>query len=120
MKTKTEYSKVEPYTTKDGSIIRELIRPESHTCQNLSLAEATILPGEKTLKHFHQTSEEVYHVIYGRGIVYVDGDEFYVVPGDTICIRSGRSHWIKNTGHEPLKILCCCSPPYSHDDTYLA
>ena len=55
MLIKTEYSKIQPYATKDGSIIRELMHPNVH----------------------------------------------------------------ENTGTVPLKILCCCAPPYSHDDTEL-
>ena len=33
--------------------------------------------------------------------------------------RSGVAHKLWNTGEEPLVLLCCCSPPYSHDDTVL-
>ena len=39
--------------------------------------------------------------------------------GDTLCIKPGTPHHIKNTGTTPLHILCMCSPPYSHEDTEL-
>jgi mannose-6-phosphate isomerase-like protein (cupin superfamily) len=39
--------------------------------------------------------------------------------GDTVLIPPGTPHCIEATGTEPLRILCCCSPPYSHDDTEL-
>jgi mannose-6-phosphate isomerase-like protein (cupin superfamily) len=39
--------------------------------------------------------------------------------GDTVCIPPGTPHRIRNTGAGPLRILCCCSPAYSHDDTEL-
>jgi mannose-6-phosphate isomerase-like protein (cupin superfamily) len=32
----------------------------------------------------------------------------------------GVCHCIRNTGVQPLRILCCCHPPYSHQDTILA
>ena len=30
-----------------------------------------------------------------------------------------REHRLVNTGREPVVFLCCCSPPYSHDDTVM-
>jgi len=42
MKLLTIYEEIEPYITKDGSIIRELIHPAVHGNSNQSLAEATV------------------------------------------------------------------------------
>ncbi len=108
-----------PYTTKDGSEIRELMHPEVHGNSNQSLAEATIHPGCETRLHKHHQSEELYHVVKGHGQMTLDGQVFFVEPGDTICIAPGREHKVKNTGNQDLVILCCCSPPYSHGDTKL-
>ena len=48
------------------------------------------------------------------------GDSIFPVrAGDTICIPPGTPHCIENTGSVPLKILCACSPAYSHEDTEL-
>ena len=47
----THYEDVEPYVTKDGSLIRELMHPNVHGNSNLSVAEATILPGKATVLH---------------------------------------------------------------------
>ena len=38
---------------------------------------------------------------------------------DAVIINSGKPHKIKNTGDEKLIFLCCCSPPYEHNDTLL-
>ncbi len=115
----TRYKEIKAYVTKDGSVIRELMHPEIHDCSNLSLAEATVHPGASTLKHHHGHSEEIYHILSGEGIVVIDDISFNVSPGDTVHIGPGCSHQIKNTGNSPLRILCCCSPPYSHSDTHL-
>ncbi len=45
MQLKTEYEKIEPYITKDGSIIRELMHPAVHGNSKQSLAEATVPAG---------------------------------------------------------------------------
>jgi mannose-6-phosphate isomerase-like protein (cupin superfamily) len=48
------------------------------------------------------------------------GDEtFDVKVGDTVCIPPGTPHQLNNTGDIALKLLCCCSPAYSDDDTEL-
>lgn len=119
MPLKTSYHLAEPYTTKDGSSIRELMHPLVHGNRTQSLAEATVMPGCETLCHRHDMSEEIYYIIEGSGDMTVDNDTFSVNKGDSICILPGKHHSIRNTGKVPLKILCCCSPPYSHEDTEL-
>lgn len=119
MITKTEYNSVQPYKTKDGSIIRELMHPNVHGNAEQSLAEAIILVGYVSLMHKHIRSEEVYHITQGKGIMSLGDEQFEVNVGDTICIAPGTPHKIQNTGKNNLKILCCSSPAYSHDDTKL-
>lgn len=108
---------IQPYRTKDGSLIRELMHPQHHGNANLSFALAEIEPGHATTRHVHRVSEEVYHVARGNGMMTLDEQSFPVGPGDTICILPNVAHTIENTGHELLVIFCCCAPPYSHADT---
>ena len=116
---KTRYREVEPYTTKDGSTIRELMHPQVHGNRNQSLAEAIVEPGAATRLHAHAVTEEIYHITAGSGVMVLGGEEFPVGPGDTVCIPPGTPHRVRNTGATPLQILCACCPPYSHDDTRL-
>jgi len=117
---RTRYQNIEAFTTKDGSIIRELMHPDTHGNTNQSLAEATISPGMETRMHKHHVSEEIYYITSGVGIMTLADRKFEVVAGDSICIKPGTTHCIKNTGDTDLTILCCCSPPYSNDDTELS
>jgi mannose-6-phosphate isomerase-like protein (cupin superfamily) len=119
MTKKSEYDKIQPYITKDGSIIRELMHPFVHLNRNQSLAEAIIPQGASTYLHKHHNSEEIYHVLSGSGVMTVGDDQFTMKEGDTICIPPNTSHNVKNTGSVLLKILCACAPPYSHTDTEL-
>lgn len=116
---KTRYESISPYITKDGSEIRELMHPGVHGNREQSLAEATVPPGAATQAHVHHVTEELYHVTAGNGLMTLGGDSFTVQPGDTVCIAPGVLHCIENTGTSDLKVLCCCSPAYSHDDTEL-
>jgi len=107
--------RVEPFVTKDGSTIREL----HHTALQ-SLAEATLEPDEATTRHHHRASEEIYFVLKGSGTLEVDGETRTVRPGDAVLIPPGAWHTLENTGTSELRILCACSPPYSHEDTFFA
>jgi mannose-6-phosphate isomerase-like protein (cupin superfamily) len=117
--TRTSYSEVTPYVTKDGSEIRELMHPTRHGNRAQSLAEATVAPSMKTALHRHGETEEIYHITQGRGRMTLGADTFDVVTGDTVCIPPGAPHCIENTGREALRILCACAPAYSHEDTAL-
>ena len=116
---KTEYEKTQPFTTKDGSLVRELMHPKVHGNSQQSLADALVPVGAETLMHRHLVSEEIYHVSEGVGVMTLGKDQFGIKKGDTVCILPGIIHRVKNTGTIPLRILCCCSPAYAHEDTEL-
>jgi mannose-6-phosphate isomerase-like protein (cupin superfamily) len=103
----------EPFTTKDGSTIRELMH-----AANQSLAEATLAPGQATERHYHALSEELYSFLEGGGRLEIDGEERDVAAGDTVLIPPGARHTI-TAGPEGARFLCCCAPAYSHQDTYV-
>jgi mannose-6-phosphate isomerase-like protein (cupin superfamily) len=106
-------SRAEAFTTKDGSTIREL----HHTALQ-SLAEATLEPSQATRRHYHGATEEIYVVTKGSGELEVDGERRTVRPGDAVLIPPGAWHTLENAGSSELRILCCCAPPYSHEDTF--
>lgn len=114
---KTSLHETKPYITKDGSNIYELMHPQFHGNKNVSLARAIIEPGQKTANHVHKITEEIYHVVQGKGVMSLGEKVFSICSGDTICILPGTPHDVENTGKEPLIIICCCAPPYSHEDT---
>jgi mannose-6-phosphate isomerase-like protein (cupin superfamily) len=109
----TSIDAVEPFVTKDGSTIREL-----HHTEVQSLAEATLEVEQATERHYHRVTEEIYFVLKGQGKMEVDGETTYVRPGDAVLIPAGAWHTLENNGTSELRILCCCAPPYSHDDTF--
>jgi mannose-6-phosphate isomerase-like protein (cupin superfamily) len=109
----------EPFTTKDGSTIRELAGRVALPAAHQSLAEATVPVGAATTAHYHPVAEELYFITAGRGRLRIAGEERDVHVGDCAVIPPGSEHKLFNTGDEPLVLLCCCSPAYSHEDTVL-
>lgn len=65
-------------------------------------------PGE-TLRgmHFHKGFEECIHVMSGEGCTETEGGGRHPLKaGDTILIPSGEKHATRNTGTQPLVLLC--------------
>jgi mannose-6-phosphate isomerase-like protein (cupin superfamily) len=110
---------LERFTTLDGSTIREIAGPAWTPARNQSLAEATVPAGQATIAHLHRTAEELYFFTAGRGRLRVGEIEREVGAGDCAVIPPGTVHKLWNTGDEPLVLLCCCAPAYSHEDTVL-
>lgn len=108
-----------PYRTLDGSWVTELVRPERDGAGNLSVAEAVINPGQATLAHRHEASEEAYYVLEGVGLLWLSGRQVEMGPGDVQLIRPGEEHRMRCMSETPLRILCVCAPPYRHDDTII-
>lgn len=111
---------IDPFITKDGSEIRELLAPRNSIIERQSLAEARLPPGGSTTPHHHPRTEEIYYILEGRGWMRIGDESREVAPGDAIAIPPGRLHTIRNTGEATLRFLCCCAPAYEHADTVLA
>ena len=113
-------AEAEAFTTKDGSTIRELLGIPTAPVRNQSLAEATLRAGQATDRHYHRVAEEIYYITQGAGLMEVDGVQRRVAPGDAILIPPGAWHQLTADPAGDLKLLCCCAPAYTHDDTYFA
>jgi len=109
-------SSQKPFTTKDGSQIRSILDRTNAPVENQSLAEARIPAGGATQRHYHKRSEELYFLLAGEGVMEINGTTQAVKPGDAILIPPGAWHQI--TATSDLEFLCCCAPPYAHEDTF--
>jgi len=56
--------------------------------------------------HFHQGFEECIYVLSGQGCTEADSGRHRLKAGDTILIPPGEKHVTRNTGGEPLVLLC--------------
>ena len=105
-----------PFLAKDGSAIRSILDRTNAPVQNQSLAEARLPAGGRTERHYHKVAEELYFILEGAGRINSTANVNRIGLGDAILIPPGAWHTI--TATEPLRFLCCCAPPYAHEDTY--
>lgn len=56
--------------------------------------------------HCHQKFEECIYVLSGQGTVHAASGAWPVTAGDTVLMPPGEMHMTRNTGEEPLVLLC--------------
>jgi quercetin dioxygenase-like cupin family protein len=82
----------------------------AHNAANVTVRLVEIpvpAPGEKPRgMHRHASFEECIYVISGEGTSYAGDEAVPVKPGDTIHVPAGEPHVTRNTGSEPLVLLC--------------
>jgi mannose-6-phosphate isomerase-like protein (cupin superfamily) len=57
-------------------------------------------------RHAHSDCEECIHVLSGTGITEAASGNYPLQAGDTILIPPGEKHATRNTGVQPLVLLC--------------
>ena len=57
-------------------------------------------------RHVHNDFEECIYVLSGQGMTEADSGNYELKAGDAIVIPSGEKHATRNTGSEPLVLLC--------------
>ncbi|MFA5363233.1 MAG: cupin domain-containing protein [Candidatus Omnitrophota bacterium] len=104
------------FTSGDNCSLREILHP-SKACLKLgySLAYARVKPGRTTTKHSLKGSE-VYYILEGTGIMYIDREQKRVSAGCTVYIPPKAVQCIKNTGKKALVFLCIVDPAWRARD----
>ncbi len=74
----------------------------------LRLAEIPVPQLGESLRgpHQHSNHEECIYVLSGKGTTFAESGEYPLQPGDTLLIPPGEKHVTRNTGNEPLFLLC--------------
>ncbi len=87
-------SEVEPY---DGL---EVCNVPIFAAEDISGSVLSIAPGRRIPPHVHEHEHEIFDVIAGSGLVWVDGEQMHAGPGTTIFVPAGVEHGFKNDGKE--------------------
>jgi quercetin dioxygenase-like cupin family protein len=57
-------------------------------------------------RHVHNDFEECIYVLAGEGMTEADSGDYLLKAGDAIVVPAGEKHATRNTGDEPLILLC--------------
>ena len=106
----------EEFVSADKAVLRELLHPDKADLKiGYSLAHAVVRPGMTTLPHRLKTSE-VYYIMEGKGIMYIDGESLEVGTGMAIYIPPGAKQNIHNPGDRDLIFICMVDPAWKEED----
>jgi mannose-6-phosphate isomerase-like protein (cupin superfamily) len=61
--------------------------------------------------HLHDGFEECIYVLRGTGLTCAESGEIAIMPGDIVLIPPNEKHMTRNTGNEPLVLLCFFAVP---------
>jgi ethanolamine utilization protein EutQ len=109
-----------PIQSPHGETVYEMIgRAADHGGVNgHSLAHVVIAPGQSSLLHFHQLSEETYYLLMGVARISIDSQEFELVSGQAVLILPGQKHQIFNPAFQDLEFLAICAPAWYPEDSF--
>ncbi len=69
-------------------------------------------PGEALRgPHLHNGYEECIYVLKGEGRMFCDRGELALKAGEVVLVPPGEKHVTRNTGNEPLVLLCFFPTP---------
>jgi mannose-6-phosphate isomerase-like protein (cupin superfamily) len=86
----------------DGTITLTHFIDETNETNLRLIAEITVPPGASIGDHSHDDETEYFIFVSGTGVVFDEGVEKPVAPGDTLVTGHGAAHSVKNTGAVPL------------------
>jgi mannose-6-phosphate isomerase-like protein (cupin superfamily) len=61
--------------------------------------------------HLHDGFEETIYVLRGTGVTIAESGDIPILPGDIVLIPPNEKHMTRNTGTEPLVLLCFFAEP---------
>ena len=104
------------FVSGDKVILRELLHGDKGKFSfRYSLAHAKLPARRTTVPHKLKTSE-VYYILKGKGIMYIDRESRKVGAGNVIYIPPRSKQYIKNTGNTALEFLCIVDPAWKKKD----
>jgi quercetin dioxygenase-like cupin family protein len=108
----THYRTIEPKHFDSGAargVAGRVAIGRADGAANFCMRVFEIAPGGHTPLHSHPWEHEMFYHS-GRGQVLVDGVPNPVEPGSVVFVPPGAEHQVRNTGAEPL-VLVCLVPP---------
>jgi mannose-6-phosphate isomerase-like protein (cupin superfamily) len=86
-----------------------LADPAAHGTRFVSVVEIFDVGGA-TPPNTHAAADEMFYVLAGRGEAWCDGQRVPLRAGDTLLVRAGAEHRVRNTGRTRLYCLTTMVP----------
>lgn len=94
--------------------IVHVIAPWTVGSQHVWMGTCTYPPGFTSNPHTHETQEETFFCISGRGQIKVNDTVFDLSVGDAVFVEPGELHQCLNlNGTEDFKVVSVVTPPFT-------
>ncbi len=101
------------FTAGDATVIKEILHPKK---ENLtlpySLAHGSLEGGKSSLPHTLQ-NDELYYILKGECIIYIDDNEVLVKANEVLLVKKNARQYVRNVKDEKLTFLCIVNPPWN-------
>jgi len=94
----------------EGALSKLLVHPDSVGSRLIDHRISTYQPRAYVESHTHRIQEQVYHVLEGEGIMYLDDRAQVIRKHDVVFIPPGVEHSLHNTGLTQLTFLVITTP----------
>ena len=88
-----------------------MLGPGQFGSENLIVAWLEGEPGSRQDLHAHPSSEQVYVIVRGRGLMTIEDETREVSSGMLVYIPAGSRHAIEAVGDQQLMLVSALSPP---------
>lgn len=100
----------------EGTIIKQIFHPHSTMLGiRYSISQCIVKPGKSSKPHKLKSSE-IYFILKGQGVLYIDDESSEVKENQAIYIPPFSRQFIRNTGSVNLEFLCIVDPAWKQED----
>ena len=95
-----------------GVVSRQLLNPENAPDSHVTITEVHLVPGAEQPRHIHETSEQIWYAVHGKGTLLLSEDtEKAFEVGDVVRFAAGDVHGLRNDGAEEFVYVSVTTPP---------
>jgi mannose-6-phosphate isomerase-like protein (cupin superfamily) len=105
-----------PVHERGGQSSYLLLAAGQFSSQNLAITWVDCPPGSSQPRHQHDTQEQIYVIVRGRGVMTVGDEERELIEGTLVFVPPATAHTIRNESGEPMCYVSATSPPFQNAD----
>ena len=109
-------SEIKSIQANEGTKVKKLFFPQNtQNKTSYSLAQFTLEPGRRTLRHKLRSSE-IYYILEGQAVLKIDNESFEIKKDDSVYVPPMSEQYMLNIGISDLKFLCIVEPAWEGED----